>query len=94
MGLRVLRTCTEISRKDGERPQHGNSHSRPLEVFGDTPAYVLLGDPGAGKTTAFEGECEALGEQACLVTARDFLTFDPKDHPRVARQDTLHRRAG
>ena len=41
----------------------------------------MLGDPGSGKTTAFQDECEALGEQACLVSARDFLTFDPQDHP-------------
>ena len=27
---------------------------------------MLLGDPGAGKTTAFEAECEALGENACM----------------------------
>ncbi len=79
--MRVLRTCTEISQKDGERPQHEESQSRPLEEFRDSPAYVLVGDPGAGKTTAFEEECEALGEQACLVTARDFLTFDPQNHP-------------
>ena len=26
-------------------------------------------------------ECEAVGDDACLVTARDFLTFDLKDHP-------------
>ena len=51
------------------------------KAFRDAPAYVLLGDPGAGKTTAFEIEREALGEQACLVSARDFLTFDPQHHP-------------
>ena len=64
-----------------ERPHHGESQSRPLEEFRESPAYVLVGDPGAGKTTAFEEECEALGEDACLVTARDFLTFDPKTIP-------------
>ena len=42
---------------------------------------MLLGDPGAGKTTAFESERKALGEKACLITARDFLTFDPQSHP-------------
>ena len=42
---------------------------------------MLVGDPGAGKTTAFETEREALGEEACLVTARDFLTFDAQNHP-------------
>ena len=49
---------------------------RPLADFRDEPAYVLLGDPGMGKTTAFEMECSALGENACLLSARNFLTFD------------------
>ena len=75
----VPRTCTEIVTGDASRQQA--KESQPLEDFRDTPAYVLLGDPGAGKTTAFGGECEALGEQACPITARDFLTFDPKNHP-------------
>ena len=74
----VLRTCTEVLPEDADR--HGKKESRPLEAFRDAPAYVLLGDPGAGKTTAFETECEALGEQACKVSARDFLTFDPQEH--------------
>ena len=75
----VLRTCTEISARNEE--QYQEKKSRPLEAFRDVPAYVLLGDPGAGKTTAFEAECEALGEDACLITARDFLTFEPQSHP-------------
>ena len=75
----VSRTCTEISAGDAEQRQ--DEASKPLEDFRDAPAYVLLGDPGAGKTTAFEAECEALREQACPITARDFLTFDPHAHP-------------
>ena len=77
----VSRTCTEISQRDGERPQPGERRSRPLKEFRDTPAYVLVGDPGAGKTTSFETEYKALGDDACLVTARDFLTFEPEHHP-------------
>ena len=77
--MSVLRTCTEISARDTE--QYQDMASRPLGDFRDAPAYVLLGDPGAGKTTAFTAECEALGEQACPITARDFLTFDPRNHP-------------
>ncbi len=75
----VPRTCTEISAGDAD--QYQDKASQPLEAFRDTPVYVLLGDPGAGKTTAFEAECKALGEQACPITARDFLTFDPQHHP-------------
>ena len=36
---------------------------------------------GRVKTTAFEAECETLGEKAYLITARDFLTFEPQSHP-------------
>lgn len=79
MSIIVPRTCTEVSA--GNEDQHREKESRPLKEFRDVPAYVLLGDPGAGKTTAFESECEALGKQACLITARDFLTFDPQSHP-------------
>ena len=79
MSIIVPRTCTEISA--GNEDQHREKESRPLEAFQDAPAYVLLGDPGAGKTTAFEAEREALEERACLITARDFLTFDLQSHP-------------
>ena len=79
MNVIVPRTCTEISA--GNEDQHQEKESRPLGAFRDAPVYVLLGDPGAGKTTAFEYEYEALGEKAYLITARDFLTFDPQYHP-------------
>ena len=69
----VSRTCTEIPHEDAE--QGGESVSRPLAEFRGRPAYVLLGDPGAGKTTAFRAECEALGELACYIPARDFLAL-------------------
>ncbi len=75
----VPRTCTEIS--TGDADQHREKEPRPLETFRDAPAYVLLGDPGAGKTTTFEAECKALGENACLITARDFLALDMDSHP-------------
>ena len=77
----VSRTCTESSQRDGERPQPGEKRSRPLQDFREAPAYVLVGDPGAGKTTSFEAECKALGDDACQVTARDFLTYNPEHHP-------------
>ena len=75
----VSRTCTEISTEGVTRCQE--AAPRPLEDFRDVPAYVLLGDAGAGKTIAFEAEDEALGDDAIKIEARDFLTFKPKDHP-------------
>ena len=73
----VSRTCTEVP--DNERDREPNS--RRLNAYRAAPAYVLLGDPGAGKTTAFEREREACGADGVLVSARDFLTFEPTNHP-------------
>ena len=71
----VPRTCTEIPPDDPTaRAQDQVSH--PLRDFRSEPAYVLLGDPGAGKSTAFQAECEELGEEAILVSARNFLALD------------------
>ena len=72
----ISRTCTELSTRasDGHK-------SKPLASFRDAPAYVLLGDPGSGKTTAFTVECEEIGDEAYSVSAREFLTFSPEDTP-------------
>lgn len=72
--MMVSRTCTELREGNDDRRQ--GDDSRPLEEFRSVPAYVLLGDPGSGKTTAFEMEREALGKSACKITARDFLVLD------------------
>lgn len=40
-------------------------------------AYVLLGDPGAGKTELFKREAEATGGK--FISARDFMVLQPKD---------------
>ena len=75
----VPRTCTELPEKDSD--QTGERNSRPLQEFQSKPAYVLLGDPGSGKTTSFEVESEELGEQAILLPARDFLMLDLNSNP-------------
>ncbi len=83
----IDRTCKEI-RGGGEG--HGRGPvSKPLSSFRSAPAYVLLGDPGLGKTTALRRERDALGEEAAhFVDARDFLALDPHNHPEW-REKTL-----
>ena len=83
MNDRVPRTCTEILTREGDQ------ESRPLEEFRSAPAYVLLGDPGSGKTTAFEDECDALGESAHKMSARKFLKLDV-NNPLEWRNKTLY----
>ncbi len=82
----VARTCTELS---PNRERHApEPQPQPLSAYRAEPAYVLLGDPGLGKTTALQGEYEAMGESACFITARNFLTLDPDSHPEW-REKTL-----
>ena len=76
MNDRVPRTCTEILSQN-----EGNREPRPLEEFRSAAAYVLLGDPGSGKTTAFEDECDALGESDQPISARAFLKPDMNNTP-------------
>ena len=48
------------------------SRSAPLAEFRSDRAFVLLGDPGAGKTEAFRAECEK-HDDGEVITARRFL---------------------
>ena len=66
----VERTCTEVIDQEERR----STDSRPLAAFRDCSAYVLLGAPGAGKTTSFKQE--AAEGNYCDV--RDFITFGAK----------------
>lgn len=63
----VPRTCTFFS--DGYNPE-----SHGIAFFREYDAYVLLGDPGAGKTTLFKQEATDSG--GLYLSARDFLTFN------------------
>ena len=85
----VRRNCTEIpddaGGSEGDRRRFEARASLPLEAFRGVSSYVLLADPGAGKTTAFWMEKEELGSEAFFVSARDFLALDPSSHPPAER---------
>ena len=73
----VERSCTEIL-DGGERAQ--GPDSKPLSEYRSETAYVLLGDPGAGKSTCFEQECQRMPDSATLIPARDFVAFEVENH--------------
>jgi len=83
MSVIVSRTCTEVSDTDHNR----KNESRPLDNSRSKSAYVLLGDPGSGKTTAFQAESEVV-DDACYIPARDFLTLNVDRRPEW-REKTL-----
>ncbi len=66
----VQRSCTREA-VSGQMQQ-----SKALESYRDLPAYVLLGDPGAGKTRSFEREAEEAGGK--YISAREFAVFEPE----------------
>ena len=59
-----------------DSPVESECSSRALEHYRESDAYVLLGAPGAGKTTAFRQEAGCGGGH--YVTARDFITLDDR----------------
>ena len=76
MSIRVPRTCREVRQTASHDSRVSFGEPKPLSEYRDRSAYVLLGDPGAGKTTEFKREQEALGDYAALfVSARNFRTL-------------------
>lgn len=75
----IPRTCTEIATDDHDNP--AAVEPQPLSAYRDVPAYVLVGEPGAGKTTEFEQECRDLGDRAERVSARRFAKAHIASHP-------------
>lgn len=71
MAFLVPRHFSEIL--DDAAPTLGHE----LAEYRDTGVYVLLGDPGAGKTAAFKQEASDTG--GLFITARDFLDLDIRD---------------
>ena len=79
MSVPVQRTCTEVLAKS--EAQRREPITGPLELFNSAPVYVLLGDPGSGKSTTFRTEADPLGADSVFISARDFLASDVRSHP-------------
>ncbi|HVK55901.1 MAG TPA: hypothetical protein VM532_12840 [Burkholderiales bacterium] len=62
------RNCIDDAKKD--------AGPRPLSEFRSRSAYVLLGEPGAGKTRCFEEE--AIAQEGSYIKAREFFYGAPK----------------
>ena len=68
------RACTVVD--EGEETPDVKGRSVPLSDYANAAAYVLIAEPGAGKTTAFKTEAESHG--ATYDTIRNFRTFDDR----------------
>ena len=71
----AARTCIELDVGDGQPGVAGEALR--LSAWRDVPAYVLLGDAGAGKSTEFTREWRELGDGAVFRSAREFVTLEP-----------------
>ena len=80
MNFTAERTCTVIGQSLADKPSDATSVR--LKDFASLSAYVLIGEPGAGKTTAFETESKA--ENGIPVSVRDFLAYNDKPEWRGA----------
>lgn len=77
MNAPVPRTVSLIEPKDDERfEQEGLS----LTDFHSDHSYVLLGEPGLGKSTAFKTEAQQV-HAPDPITARRFISRDLQSHP-------------
>ena len=75
--LRLPRRVTVLEDRSDSPAESGQL----LAEHRDQPAYVLLGEPGSGKTTAFQMEHDADRGNSELVSVRDFTRLDLDSHP-------------
>ena len=72
MKITVPRNVVEVAHDAGDGLR-ATYESISLDSVRDVHAYVLLGDPGLGKTTSFNQEADALG--LTIIRARDFISL-------------------
>ena len=94
------RSCYELKKDEAGRYVIDRNHAKPLKSYRNESVYVLLGQPGSGKTTAFKKEAKQPGCE--YITARDFIALsrdeewqdktlfiDGLDEVRAIRKDDL-----
>ena len=69
--LKTANSTFRVERRAMSQGDDGQRQSRPLADWRTADAYVLLGDPGAGKSFSFEAEATACG--GILIPARDVV---------------------
>jgi len=69
----IERTCIEIN-YDAKGKKTNIDRNKRLVDFSEQEAYVLLGEPGAGKTKSFQYEAKISGGK--YIKAREFIAFD------------------
>lgn len=67
-----------VSRTYTEKIDESNAESHPVAYFSERAAYVLLGEPGAGKSSLFETEAKNTNDGLC-ISARDFIALDREE---------------
>jgi hypothetical protein len=73
----VPRTVHAYVKQDANTSSRDTSSSLPLTSLRNHRAYVLLGDPGMGKTSAFDVEAEAAGVKP--IKAHDFIELNQEN---------------
>ena len=84
MTFTVPRSVQIVSRQNNG--QRSVTDPQSLADFRNAHSYILLGDPGLGKTVAFQEEAKQ--PHCCFVTARQLLSGEP-NHPPLRQRKTL-----
>lgn len=74
---RWVQRIPEQQPESGHSRDHFEPEAEPLAAYRGVPAWVLLGEPGSGKTTALKNEYDAMGDQGLYLPLAEFLVVDP-----------------
>ena len=73
-----------LSDPHGEYGKYLNPHPAPLDGFDSCPCVVMLGEPGIGKSTEFDADCQRT-ERTIAATGEQILRVDLKEYQTDSR---------